>query len=56
MMRVVVPSGGGGGGESSLSLKKKKKKKIKRRTPEFISFDRLRFDLFKQVYNFILKP
>jgi hypothetical protein len=53
MMRVVVPSGGGG--ESSLSLKKKKKK-MRRRTPEFISFDRLRFDLFKQVYNFILKP
>jgi len=53
MMRVVVPSGGGG--ESSLSLKKKKKK-IKRRTPEFISFDRLRFDLFKQVYYLILKP
>ena len=53
MMRVVVPSGGGG--ESSLSLKKKKKK-IKRRTPEFISFDRLRFDLFKQVYDLILKP
>ena len=40
----------------SLSLKKKKKKKMRRRTPEFISFDRLRFDLFKQVYNLILKP
>jgi hypothetical protein len=53
MMRVVVPSGGGG--ESSLSLKKKKKK-MRRRTPEFISFDRLRFDLFKQVYYLILKP
>ena len=54
-MRVVVPSGGGG--ESSLSLKKKKKKiNMRRRTPEFISFDRLRFDLFKQVYYLILKP
>ena len=55
MMRVVVPSGGGG--ESSLSLKKKKKKIYKKEnTRIFISFDRLRFDLFKQVYNFILKP
>ena len=44
MMCVVVPSGGGG--ESSLS-EEEEEEDMRSRTPDFISFDRLRFGFLK---------